>query len=105
MHQTISKIMKAAVVPVAAGLLLAGCGGAVVEQGEVEAQVADQLEQMVGQRPNVDCPGDLEAEVGATMDCVLSEDGHPDEYLVSLTVTSVEDGVASWDFQVADEPM
>ncbi|WP_200837489.1 DUF4333 domain-containing protein [Ruania rhizosphaerae] len=100
------QILAMTALPLALGLGLVGCSGsATVDEAEVESTTADQLEQMVGTRPNIDCPGDLEAEVGATLQCVLSADGDTDEYAVDLTVTSVEDGVANWDFQVAETPM
>jgi hypothetical protein len=39
----------------------------VVEADDVASQVSDQLEAEVGQRPDsVDCPEDLQGEVGAT---------------------------------------
>ncbi|UFU06499.1 DUF4333 domain-containing protein [Ruania halotolerans] len=107
MQQMNRRIVKASVIPAMAALLLVGCSGAnAVAQSEVEEVTADQLEAMVGgTRPTIDCPDDLDAEVDTTMDCVLSVDGDEDTYLVTLTVTSVEDGNVNWDVQVAETPM
>ena len=88
----------------AAGLhLLAGCSTA-VSQSDVEETTADQLEQQVGERPNIECPDDLEGEVGAEMTCVLSADG-PEEFEVYLTVTDVDGSEIFFDIQVAEQPM
>ncbi|MFC0674992.1 DUF4333 domain-containing protein [Brachybacterium hainanense] len=87
-----------------ATLALAGCsigGASAVSQADVEQQVTDTLTQQVGQAPDsVDCPGDLPAEVGASLTCVLSAGGQTID--VAVTVTGVEDGTVSFDVQVAD---
>jgi hypothetical protein len=78
--------------------------GSVAAQ-EVERQTTDQLAQITGQRPaDVDCPGDLEAEVGASMRCVVTaSDGT--QIGATLTVTSVDGTTANWDIVVDDAPM
>ena len=59
----------------------------------------------VGFRPDVSCPDDLEAEVGAETRCTLSVEGDSKEYGVTVTVTSVEGDTANFDVKVDDEPV
>jgi hypothetical protein len=72
---------------------------------EVAEGAEDALEGQVGVRPDVSCPEDLEAEVDAETRCTLTVDGDPEEYGVTVTVTSAEDGTANFDVQVDDEPL
>ena len=86
----------------AAALVLVACGSSTIAQDDVEEQVSTQLTETVGQEPDaVDCPGDLTAEVGEEMTCVLT--AGPDTIDVAVRVTEVSDGNAEFDIQVADE--
>ncbi len=89
-----------------AGLFLAGCGGSVVPAADVERVATQQLAEVLGftveQMPELTCPGDLNAEVGAVMTCSLI--GVDATYDVAVTVTSVEGGAANFSVVVADEP-
>ena len=89
--------------PVLAGL--AACGAGTVDVADVTAR-AEQLveEQLGGVDARVDCPGDLPAEVGAEMRCSVTAEDVPDAYGLTVTVTSVEDGRASFDIVVDDQP-
>jgi hypothetical protein len=84
---------------------LAACGASSLAADDVAEGAEDALEAQVGTRPNVECPDDLEAEVGAETRCTLSVDGDPEEYGVTVTVTSVEDDTANFDVQVDEEPL
>ncbi len=79
---------------------LTGCSGTVVvEADDVASQVSDQLEAEVGQRPDsVDCPEDLQGEVGATTRCELTAGAETLGVLV--TVTAVDGDVVSFDIEV-----
>ncbi|SEE75731.1 DUF4333 domain-containing protein [Ruania alba] len=103
------KFLAAAAIPTVATLLLAGCSSSTaVSESDLETQTAEELQAMAGEGaplPTIDCPDDLDAEVGVTMDCVLSVDGEPDQYQVTLTVTSVDGTDVGWDIQVAETPM
>jgi hypothetical protein len=82
-------------------LPLSGCGKKVVSQSDVETQVAAQLAQQVHQpTPDVKCPDDLEAKVGAKMTCTLTAQGDTTTYPVTVTVSSVDNGVAHFDAEV-----
>ena len=85
-------------------LLAAGaCGGpGTLSADEVATQAEDSLEEQVGTRPDVSCPEDLPAEVGAEMRCTLTAGDDPIEYGVTVTVTSVEGDTASFDVVVDD---
>ena len=86
-------------------VLLAGCGAGRVAAADVENAVAEQVEQQAGARPEVTCPDDLEAEVGATARCTLTLEQVDGEYGVTVTVTSVEDDEARFDVEVGQEPL
>lgn len=88
-------------------IALAGCSGKKeVSASEVEEQAATQLAAQVNApKPNVDCPGPLKAEVGATLDCVLTAEGDPTRYPVKIEVTSVEDEKVNFSVEVGDSPL
>jgi hypothetical protein len=90
----------------AAGLLLlSGCGGKVVSKQTVESQVAKELAAEVHQPvPKVVCPNDLKAKVKASMICTLTPSGSRATYPVTVTVTSVTNGVAHFHAQVGNSP-
>jgi hypothetical protein len=83
---------------------LAGCGAGVLGASTVEEGAADALEEQVGVRPEVSCPDDLAAEVGATTQCTLTAGDDPTEYPVTVTVTSIEGDSANFDVEVGDAP-
>ncbi len=99
-----------AAVTLLAGGLLAGCSGSVsvgdettVDADQVAGRVSDQLEQRVGRAPDsVDCPDDLDAEVGATVRCTLT-DGET-QLGVDVTVTEVDGDTVRFSVQVDDQP-
>ena len=86
-------------------LALAACGAGTLEASTVEEGAADALEEQVGIRPEVSCPDDLEAEVGASMQCTLTAGDDPTEYPVTVTVSSVEGDTANFDVEVGDAPV
>ena len=98
-------LIRRALVPLAgASLLLSACGGGVIEEADVEASVAAELAAELDQpEPNIDCPGDLKAEVGASMECELTVDGDEETVLpVAVKVESIEDGTANYSVEVGE---
>lgn len=81
---------------------MAGCAGNAVPLSEVEDQTASSLEQLLGERPDVDRPDGLEAEVGTQMTRAVSLGSDPDAYEVHLTVTGVEDDTAVFEIEAAE---
>lgn len=80
---------------------LASCAASAIAEAEVEEKAEDALEAQIGSRPEIDCPGDLDAEVGATMRCTLTAaDGTTAG--VTVTVTSVDGSDAQFDVVVDD---
>ncbi len=78
-------------------------GGNVVEQEEVASQISAELAAQVGREPElVECPDDLDAEVGATLTCTLTDDG--DVYDVRVEVTEVNGDDVLFDFEVEQQP-
>jgi hypothetical protein len=84
---------------------LAGCGAGTVSKADLATAAENLLEKQVGQRPDVTCPDDLEAEVGATMRCTLTAEGLDGRYGVTVTVTKVDGDQARFDVQVDTEPL
>ena len=86
-------------------LVAAACGAGAIKESEVEASVAAQLAEETDQpEPDIDCPGDLKAEVGETMECDLTVEGDDAVYPVTVEVTSVEDGKANYSVEVGEAP-
>jgi Domain of unknown function (DUF4333) len=92
-----------AAVPLLA-LALVSCGANVLAAATVADGAEDALEAEVGARPDVSCPEDLEAEVRAETRCTLSVGDDPDQYGVTVAVTSIDGDTADLDVQVDDEP-
>lgn len=87
-----------------AGLTIAAaaCGDATVEKAEVEKQAREGLTKSVGkQAPPATCPGDLDAEVGATARCHMD---FPDGKRLGITlkVTSVDGSKVNFDIAADD---
>ena len=66
-----------------------GIGERVVDTDDAETQIADQLEEQVGQRPkSIECPDEMLASEGETYRCTLTaEDGTE----LGLTMTMTDD--------------
>jgi hypothetical protein len=84
---------------------LSACGANVLPADSAAESAEDSLEEQFGVRPDISCPEDLEAEVGAEARCVLTGGDDPTEYGVTITVTSVADGNADFDVQVDEQPL
>lgn len=90
----------------AGALVLVGCGAKVVSESTVEANVAKQLAAQVNQpTPKIDCPGDLDAKVGASYQCKLTAQGDTAVYPVTVKVTSLKDGTARFSAEVGTAPL
>ena len=94
---------------VLASSALAACGGSVsvgtptVNKDELQTNVQTQLTKSVGkQAPPITCPKTLDAKVGATTICTLTDSAGT--YNVTVKVTSVSGGTAKFDVQVANKP-
>ncbi len=79
-------------------------GTKTVAEKDVEQQAAEQLAKVVdnGVTPNIDCPGDLEAKVGAALVCDLTVPGDDTKLPVDITVTSVDGDTVNFDVKVRD---
>lgn len=86
----------------AAVVLVGSCSTASsIDRDELEEEVSTQLEDEVGVAPDdVECPEDLQTEVGASVVCVLTAGS--DELDVAVEITAVEDDRARFDIQVED---
>jgi hypothetical protein len=92
-----------AVTPLLA-LTLAACSSSDLTADDVAQGAEDALEAEVGARPDISCPDDLPAEVGATTRCTLSAGGDPQKYGVTVTVTQVDGTTAHFDVKVDKTP-
>lgn len=96
--------MRPALAALGAGsaLVLSGCSfsffsGAAVPADSVEDDVVAFFLDS-GREVTVECPEDLEAEVGATLECTMIEDER--ERVVEVVVDSVDEGQVSYSFRV-----
>ncbi|MCV7255199.1 DUF4333 domain-containing protein [Mycolicibacterium fluoranthenivorans] len=92
----------AAPLVMAAAATLAACsfstsvGNTSVSKDDVQKQISEKVTEQGGTKPDsVTCPSDLKAEVGATLDCKMS-DGKKN-YGVNVTVTSVDGKTVNFD--------
>ncbi len=84
------------------------CGDNAISEADLEQEVAQQLASQTNQpEPDIDCPDGLKAEVGASTECVLSVEGEPDRYAVTVAVNEVDEDTneAHFDIEVAKEPL
>ena len=78
-------------------------GPRTVDKTAVAQQVSTKLKEQVGKAPDiVACPQNLDASVGATLTCTLTEKGTV--YNVVVTVSSVKDDDVEFGIKVADHP-
>jgi len=92
---------------VAVAALLAGltaCGAGDLSAEDIATKAEDALEKQVGVRPDISCPEDLAAAVGASTRCTFTAGGDPTEYGVQVTVTSVDDEAVRFDVVLEDRP-
>ena len=65
-------------------------------KGDVASQITQKLTDAAGNKPDsVDCPSDLEAKVGAQLNCSMKVKGST--YNVNVTVTSVNGSDVKFD--------
>lgn len=82
----------------------AGCGGAVVKESELETQAKKAVGSVAGREPeSIDCPGDIDAEVDATIRCVLEDNGR--RWGMTITITEVDGEDVRFTTQVDDEQL
>jgi hypothetical protein len=83
---------------------LVACGASTLPADDVATGAEDALEKQVGVRPDISCPEDLKAEVGAKTKCTLTAGDDPRKYGVTVTITSVNGDKANYSVEVADQP-
>jgi hypothetical protein len=94
---------RLAVVPALLAVLTACAAGDLAAE-DVATRAEDALEEQVGVRPEISCPEDLPADVGASTRCTFTAGDDPTEYGVQVTVTSVDDEAVRFDVEVEDGP-
>ena len=93
---------------IAAALLaaLSACGS---HQALTAAQVATSAEKALqretGFRPDVTCPKELAATVGASTRCTLTAGGDPTKFGVTVTVMSVDRDTPQLEVEVDEKPL
>jgi len=98
------RLRSLAVVPFLLAGLAACSSTKVLTADTVATSAEDALEEQIGARPDISCPDDVEAEVGAETRCTLTAGDDPTEYGVTVTVTSVEGSNATFDVEVDEQP-
>ncbi len=95
------KPVLAALAALAATATLTSCGASTVTADDVEKQITSKLQGTDGSAPDsADCPGDLDAEVGATLTCTVT--AGEEEFEVEVEVTSVDDDTANFDITLVE---
>lgn len=103
-----SRIVSVACIP----LFLAACsvsvGTSSLSADEVEQKATAALAESQGipleEMPPLECPSDLNAEVGASIVCVIGDPAEGNTYDVTITVENVEGDNVNFDIKVADQP-
>lgn len=91
-----SPISRTVVVTNVEGLLMSYSVLPSLGKREVEGLLSTRLAEAGGQRPDhVDCSGDLQGKVGATLDCSVTTAGEPSP--MTLTVTKVNGDTIEFD--------
>ncbi|MGA8745117.1 MAG: DUF4333 domain-containing protein [Solirubrobacterales bacterium] len=63
----------AAAALIAVGVLLAGCGGTVIDSSKVEAAIQTNLQKALHEKvSSVSCPSEQKVEPGSTFTCTVS---------------------------------
>lgn len=71
-------------------VLLSGCSQSLyLEKSEIETEVARQVEEQVGVKPEITCPENLPGEVDATITCELADPDSDEKFDLLITATSV----------------
>lgn len=95
------KPVLAALAALAATVTLTSCGASTVAAEDVEKQITSKLQGSDGSKPDsADCPGELDAEVGATLTCSVT--AGEETFDVEVEVTEVEDDTANFDITVLE---
>lgn len=83
--------------------LFAGCAASAVPAADVEAQIAQVIEEETGNAPDgVSCPDDLPGETGAETTCEITVDGTTVNAMI--TVTSADGSDVNFDVLVDQLP-
>ena len=84
---------------------LSACGSAdSLTRDQIATSAEKALEQKIGVRPDVTCPKELTAKVGASTRCTLTAPGDSTKYGVTVTVTSTKGDTPDLRVQVDDHP-
>lgn len=74
-----------------------------VDKNDVARTIGQKLSDQIGSDPNaVTCPDNLKGFVGATLRCVLTDDGK--KYAINVTVTSVNGSQVNYRYSKEDQP-
>lgn len=101
------KAARSAVLALAVGVAVSGCsvfvGPNQVDRVDVARRISTQLQAQVGRAPDaVSCPANLDANIGASLTCTLTDNGV--SYDATATVTRVEGGDVAFALKVGSEP-
>ena len=84
---------------IALALVAAGCGSQTLDKATIEQGAKDALAKTVGRAPqSISCPKDLDAKVGATERCTLTD--HGTRLGMTVRVSRVHDDKANFDVVV-----
>jgi hypothetical protein len=96
-------VLAAAAVATVAGCSFSVGTGDAVDMRDLAKEISAQYKNQVGRAPDsVECPNDLQGEVGATTRCTLTVEG--ETYGVDVNVTKVDGSDVRFDLKVDDKP-
>ncbi len=101
MRSSFSGSWARGVPPLIAAALLTGCqfGSTSLSEESLEETLTEQVTQEIGTEPDeIDCPGGVDGEEGATQTCTLV--AGEDQLDVDVEVTSVEGDTINLDWEV-----
>jgi hypothetical protein len=89
-------LVVAAVLAVLAVARWAGLGPTLLDDGRVQADIAEQFEERYDVGVDVDCPRDMQVSEGRTYECDAETDDNEDLTLV-VTITDEDPAAYTWD--------
>lgn len=89
-------LLVGAVVAALAVARWAGLGPTLLDDDEVQRDVAEQFEERYDVGVDVDCPRDMQVSEGRVYECDAETDDHEDLELV-ITITDEDDAAYTWD--------
>jgi Domain of unknown function (DUF4333) len=98
-------VIKTAAVVAVSALALVGCSKDALEADQIEEKIGEGLvTQGVDKPQSIDCPDDLPAEEGATVECTMLMVGGT-KHAITVVTTEVDGDEVRFDWKIDPQPM